>query len=51
MMFLAYPFWRDLHFFIYHVAMHQQPLYRWVSVDRMNLALEAQAVSAVCRAA
>mmetsp|Transcript_19693 Transcript_19693/g.51248 ORF Transcript_19693/g.51248 Transcript_19693/m.51248 type:complete len:289 (+) Transcript_19693:54-920(+) len=29
-MFLLYPFWRDLHFFIYHVAMHQEPLYRWV---------------------
>eukprot|EP00035_Acanthoeca_spectabilis_P001445 m.80122 g.80122 ORF g.80122 m.80122 type:complete len:291 (+) comp10879_c0_seq1:7071-7943(+) len=29
-MFLAYPFWRDLHFFIYHVAMHQEPLYRWI---------------------
>jgi len=29
-MFLFYPFWRDIHFFIYHVAMHKEPLYRWI---------------------
>lgn len=29
-MFIAYPFWRDIHFFLYHYPMHIEPFYSWI---------------------
>jgi len=29
-MFVAYPFWRDIHFFLYHYPMHVEPFYKWI---------------------
>lgn len=29
-MFVAYPFWRDIHFFLYHYPMHFEPFYKWI---------------------
>jgi len=29
-MFILYPFWRDLHFFLYHYPMHIEPFYTWI---------------------
>lgn len=29
-MFIAYPFWRDIHFFLYHYPMHIEPFYKWI---------------------
>ncbi|CAB9531851.1 sterol desaturase [Seminavis robusta] len=30
LMFMAYPFWRDIHFFLYHYPMHIEPFYKWI---------------------
>jgi len=30
LMFVAYPFWRDIHFFLYHYPMHIEPFYKYI---------------------
>lgn len=30
LLFVAYPFWRDIHFFLYHYPMHIEPFYKWI---------------------
>lgn len=30
LLFVAYPFWRDIHFFLYHYPMHIEPFYKYI---------------------
>merc|ERR1711937_926671 len=29
-LFISYPFWRDIHFFLYHFPMHFEPWCKWI---------------------